>query len=237
MKIQFVGTGGAFDIDQGNSAALIDFQHKTILVDCGYTVYPKLRQLNLVETIDAVLVTHLHDDHVGSLTTLIFHLYFLCNRKTTVLVPDKKMQMILDNFFKNAMITPGTFVEYAELSSLTGAEYWDTFGEHLPGMQTYGYYFQEDDSALAYSGDIGTTSIVESLAASRTDIPEKLTVFHDTSFFNYVAAHTYYKQLENYLAHLQIIGYHHNPAIKPEDCRLPLVHQFSGYLLDGAAVN
>ncbi|MCZ2357564.1 MAG: MBL fold metallo-hydrolase [Bacteroidia bacterium] len=234
MKIQFIGTGGAFDIEQGNSSALLNVHEKTILIDCGYAVYPKLRQLNLVETIDAVLITHLHDDHVGSLTTLIFHLYFLAGRKTTVLFPDPKMYLILNDFLKNALIDPKIFVEFEELSTISGAKYWDTFGEHLPKMQTYGYYFQERDTAIAYSGDIGTTTIVESLSKPTFEIPKNLTVFHDTSFFAHASAHTYYKHLEPFLTHLSIIGYHHNPAFIPSDCLLPLIHQFPEYLLDGA---
>ncbi len=49
MKIKFIGTGGAFEPRYGNSAALLEFQHKTILIDAGFTVYGRdVRQRSMI---------------------------------------------------------------------------------------------------------------------------------------------------------------------------------------------
>src|SRR4030095_1587723 len=67
MLLQFLGTGGAFNPEYGNSAALIRCNGKSILIDCGFTVFAKLKEFNLFNQIDYILITHLHNDHTGSL--------------------------------------------------------------------------------------------------------------------------------------------------------------------------
>ena len=73
MELKFLGTGGAFDWECGNSSALVSFKGETILIDCGCVVYQQLCRLNLIDKIDAILITHFHDDHVGSLSSILAH--------------------------------------------------------------------------------------------------------------------------------------------------------------------
>ena len=76
VEIMFLGTGGAFDLNEKNSSAIIKTAKGTILIDCGSTVYSELRKKNSVEDIDYVFITHCHEDHIGSLSTLVYHKYF-----------------------------------------------------------------------------------------------------------------------------------------------------------------
>jgi ribonuclease BN (tRNA processing enzyme) len=50
FSLKFVGTGGAFDVAQGNSAAYVQLGDVSILIDCGHTVFPRLVQLGLAHT-------------------------------------------------------------------------------------------------------------------------------------------------------------------------------------------
>jgi len=73
MKLLFLG--GADEI--GASCALLTVAGKRLLIDCGLRVnrsgpeaLPQLDRLEGFEDLDAVLVTHAHTDHTGSLPVL-----------------------------------------------------------------------------------------------------------------------------------------------------------------------
>ena len=66
MKLQFLGTGGAFtDFRENyNNNAIIESSEGWVLIDCGVTAVQSLKELNIHPTeIRALLITHLHGDH------------------------------------------------------------------------------------------------------------------------------------------------------------------------------
>ena len=74
IKIKFLGAGGVVT----GSKFLIETSEKNILIDCGmFQGLKELRELNWndlpvdVKTIDVVLLTHGHLDHVGYLPRLL----------------------------------------------------------------------------------------------------------------------------------------------------------------------
>ena len=81
MKLEILGTGGGNTPEYGNSSLLIwnDNETEAVLMDCGYTVYPYLKNLEtvsgreIISKIKTVAISHLHDDHVGSLGALLTH--------------------------------------------------------------------------------------------------------------------------------------------------------------------
>lgn len=97
MNVIQLGNGGGLDFDKTNSSFLIellpdndDVQTKYILFDCGRNVYDKLIQLDLrfpekeiVKNL-SVFISHMDDDHIGSLKSLIYYRYFVCNKNTVV---------------------------------------------------------------------------------------------------------------------------------------------------------
>jgi ribonuclease BN (tRNA processing enzyme) len=221
MEIKFIGTGGAFDMDYGNSAAIVHCNGKNILVDCGHTVFPKLLKLNLIKDIDYILITHLHDDHVGSLSTLIFYCYFyLPNKKAKIIVPIKFQEELINflNFSQKNVLNFASFEELPEYITPI-----DTYQKHYPEMQTYGYVFTENQKHFVYSGDLNDVSfLINELKTLNLD--GKIILFQDISFNELAkSAHAYYKEVENYLTEYEIWGYHCNPNLKPQDCKIPLV--------------
>lgn len=88
ILVRQLGNGGAFDYDQTNTAfTLFDDQ---ILVDCGYNIFPKLMSttdengIRLANKIKYILITHKHDDHIGSLMSYLYWIELI--RKTPVKV-------------------------------------------------------------------------------------------------------------------------------------------------------
>ena len=85
MRIKQIGNGGAFDFDSTNSSFLIEFNKNYIMLfDCGYNVFEKLQKLHGESIIDlknikGVFISHMDDDHMGSLKTFIYYQYIINN--------------------------------------------------------------------------------------------------------------------------------------------------------------
>lgn len=227
-EIKFLGTGGAFDIAQGNSAAIVNWQGKKILLDCGYTVYTRLRELNLVDALDYVLITHLHDDHVGSLSTLLYHRHFITNNPLTLLYPDDAFRDVLCKYLAYPMQNAENYCTLEVLASLAGTDYVDTYGLHVPEMYTYAYLFGEGEDGIVFSGDLGDGNFLFKYLDQMPDCPT--TVFHDTCFRN-TRAHAHYSVVQTHLDKYKIYGYHHNPAENPADNKIPLVANNQQFLV------
>src|ERR1017187_6090610 len=90
LDLKWLGTGGAFDYEEKNSSLLMKTKdEKTILIDCGSTVYEQLRKGDMVENIDYVFLTHCHEDHISGLSTLIYHRFFLLKKKTVIVCSEE----------------------------------------------------------------------------------------------------------------------------------------------------
>lgn len=82
--LQFIGIGSAFNMDKkmgGNTSAFFYTDgNKTLnLIDCGATVFNRIIELELLNNIKKVnvFITHTHDDHIGSLATLIEYCHYI----------------------------------------------------------------------------------------------------------------------------------------------------------------
>lgn len=72
MRIQFLGTGEAFDEEIPNTSLLITAGETTALLDVGFTAAPAFfRFVKTPRTLDAVFLTHLHGDHFFGLPFLL----------------------------------------------------------------------------------------------------------------------------------------------------------------------
>jgi ribonuclease BN (tRNA processing enzyme) len=94
MKILQLGNGGGLDPLSINSSFLIDVSEEGseteyLLFDCGYNIMQRLLELEenndiKIKHIKHVYISHVHDDHVGNLETLIYWQYFKNNIKINV---------------------------------------------------------------------------------------------------------------------------------------------------------
>ena len=91
IKIKQLGNGGAFDYKSTNSSFLIDTgKDSYFLFDCGTNVFAELRKQHDEGEIDLsklkyVYISHMDDDHVGSVKTLIYYMYFAFGKRLQVI--------------------------------------------------------------------------------------------------------------------------------------------------------
>ncbi|MHC2993238.1 beta-lactamase [Pontibacter sp. HJ8] len=221
MQIKFLGTGGAFDVGYLNSAALLSMQDKCILIDCGFTVYQALVQKNLIHRVRYILLTHLHNDHCGSLANLLLHKSVIEKASRPIIVyPSEQFKNQLYEFLKIQVKDPDKYVEFMPLEQFAGVKAVDTYGQHSEGLQSYAYIFEEE-YRIVYSGDLGKPDVLFDKLSRLPSMPTS--VYHDITFNPENKGHTYYKKLLPYMNGVEMFGYHCDPTQSPPDNPIRLV--------------
>jgi ribonuclease BN (tRNA processing enzyme) len=228
VEINFLGTGGAFDLEEKNSSALIKTAAGTILIDCGSTVYTQLREKSLIESVDYVFITHCHEDHIGSLSTFIYHKYFI-QKQTVKIECIPSLKPLLETYLIDICgHMPDSFIINSEESFLYEdlnmmAYKIETTGYHFKDYPSSGFVFKfrksGEDFYVLYSGDINTPfiNLIESMSpdlyTSLLKSSENVFIFHESTSRDYPPAfpHCKYDKLETIVDIFpNIYTYHHS---------------------------
>jgi ribonuclease BN (tRNA processing enzyme) len=223
MKLKFIGTGGTFEPQYGNAAALLSFRDKILLIDAGFTVYGRLVALSLWQQPDYILLTHLHNDHCGSLANILLHRHYFGDKPTTtILYQSEAFRQQIETFLQIQLKDPGKYADFVPVSHLPGLQVVDTFGKHSEGFQSYSFIFEENKERLVYSGDLRQADFLFAHLQTLPAMPT--TVFHDVTFHPGNQGHAHYTLLQPYQATYRIFGYHCDPTASPADNTIPLVY-------------
>lgn len=218
MKVKFLGTGGAFDYEYGSSAMTIDLEQR-ILVDCGPSIYPQLMRKGLMDSIDLLVITHLHGDHIGSVFQMVYYLKHYLNRVLRIACATEKFRQEIEALLA-AMQISQDYYRLVPLAEIKGVEAIETTGRHAENVTSFSYIFTHDGQTVFYSGDLGDIGVLSSFLDSVD--AGRLTVFHEMSATRN-RAHTYYSDLCDLLGRADIYAYHLNPEQIPQDNKVPLV--------------
>lgn len=178
MIINTLGTGGAFDTREGCSSFIVEYGNN-YLVDCGYDVFPKLLSLGVEDKIDYIVVTHCHDDHIGSLSAYLYYLFYVLKKSVPILTTFE-VAKDLNQILRRMGMTYGK--EYSFFYGLDEVSVIATDNLHCEGMPSCAVRFGDD---LFISGDVG---------CSLMDIAKAKIVYHDASAFEN-PVHCHYKKL------------------------------------------
>jgi hypothetical protein len=196
MKIHVLGSGGAFDIVEGNSSFIIEEAGRTILVDCGYDVFSKLRWQGWTDKIDYICITHCHDDHMGSLSAYLYYCFYIL--KKVIPIYDFWGDELADILSVMGMQENREYrlVAEGDCDYLNGIKRIPTKDLHVVGMKSCGFNFFDK---LIISGDIG----------SPLNVNKNFTgyLFHDASTFD-SGVHCVYDKLNINTPNLYL--YHHS---------------------------
>ncbi|WP_159887670.1 MBL fold metallo-hydrolase [Paenibacillus puerhi] len=88
LQLQMIGTGSAFAKSFYNNNALLHLNGYKLLIDCGFTATRALHELGLpLDSVDGILITHVHADHIGGLEEFAFQNKYAFKRRIRLFVP------------------------------------------------------------------------------------------------------------------------------------------------------
>ena len=169
--LKFIGNGSCFNTTFGNNSAYyIDEEKQSLLlIDCGESIFERIKKQKILEKVKDIyiLITHMHTDHVGSLSSLLFFCEYRKGIIPTVIYPEKSTMSQFLSLVGNEpqaykLITPSECEEYRihEINQ-----------EHSGFINAYGYVLRIGDRCIYYSGDTKTIpqSIIESFRNGKID--------------------------------------------------------------------
>ena len=173
MKLKPLGIGSAFNSQEyGNNSWYFIKNNKVFIIDCGSTVFNSFKEkgLDKYESVN-VIITHLHTDHIGSLSTLIEYLFYVKGFKSDI-ITDIHLRKDLRTLLSISGIEESMYnlitnnYEDKEVYHLNlGITFLET--GHVPQLQSYSLLidFWDTKKRVYYSGDAN-------------DLPNSLKIFN-----------------------------------------------------------
>ncbi|ACD23756.1 ribonuclease Z [Clostridium botulinum] len=161
-KLKFLGRGSGYNVREGNTSAYINKNNILILIDCGEGVFKRIIESNLTNNIKEIhiLITHMHGDHVGSLSSFVgfcFWKYHIC---CNVYYPEKSR---LKQFLELTGMLEGESFIINDSNSVRidklGLEFSASLTKHNKRINTYSYTLKfDEENDIFYSSDTYETN-------------------------------------------------------------------------------
>ncbi|MFH0906567.1 MAG: MBL fold metallo-hydrolase [archaeon] len=106
ITIECLGSGNMYNSKLGNTSFILtnDQSCRVLLFDCGRTVFSILKEKDYLDKITDVFITHLHNDHIGSLEAIACYNHFAKNKKKINLhLATKKIAKACNLFISNSI--------------------------------------------------------------------------------------------------------------------------------------
>lgn len=202
MNYRQLGNGGAFDYLSVNSSFVIEKNDQYLLFDCGYSVFAELRRLNddinenfNLPNLSAIYISHMDDDHIGSLKALLYYQFFTYGITTKVFTPESILSDITSFLGKsfNSVYDDNQFIP-------TTISTWEAIPDEHPRMwndisldttptshhvDCRGLIFSEREGnhniSLYISGDTKALVDIRNIIQNIDDMSVRYKVFHDFS--------------------------------------------------------
>lgn len=184
MQIQMLGTGGAFAKKYANNNALVEVDGFKLLIDCGITLPRSLHEAGYsFDDLDAVLISHMHADHVGGLEEYAFQMMFRYGKKPVLYIADTLVEPLWEQTLRGGLTQePLTAItDFFDVRPIKEGEEYEIhpgikvkliLTDHIAGKLSYSFLFNE---SFFYSADMKFDgALLSRLSNDRVE-----TIFHD----------------------------------------------------------
>jgi len=172
MNITLIGTsGGIISETRTYPSFLIN---NDLLLDCGEGTTQKLIKLKMIDSIECICITHLHNDHFLGICSLLWYYWITGRSKSIKIVGPPTTEKTIKTILELAH-TPEdmgsfeiNFIELKDSDEIQEIKEYDSYKvnairvEH--GFPAYAYSIESENSKLAYSGDTKPNQRIEMLA-------------------------------------------------------------------------
>jgi ribonuclease Z len=161
-ELYFIGTGGSVATeDRDNTSFVLQTRESLLLIDCPGSVIQKLKKLDFnPRGINALLVTHIHPDHIYGLPSLV-HSLMLDECLLRIYGSAETVRFcahLLDLFDLRAEkvkcrvdLIPVKDREIQHISPSLSCTFFKV--PHSPASMAFHFYFEEEGMHFIYSGD------------------------------------------------------------------------------------
>lgn len=155
MKLTVLGKYGTFPAPGGAcSGYLIEHEGRKILLDCGNGVMSRLQEICSINELEAIVISHLHDDHAGDLRILKYAVetklaFGTMSERIKLYMPASPTEAVRD------LDAPQSFdVSYVDehmVLHMAGMRL--SFCPMRHSVETYAVSVESDSGRLVYSAD------------------------------------------------------------------------------------
>lgn len=194
--LTFLGRGGAFNASEGNNSAYILEDNILFLIDCGEDVFGKLIRGNILKDVNEinVYITHLHSDHYGSLSSLLYYAKYVSKTPINIYTGSKNLSQALQFSGNNeADYTLHIMYDRETVTLSNNLSFTQIPISHTTELIAKGLILQYKDYTIYYSGDCNEV-IYEALYAINSN--PKTQYYQDTTLYD-VAPHLNINKLIN----------------------------------------
>ncbi len=178
MRLTIIGSGDAFGSGgRTNTCFWLETAKGTLVVDFGASALPALKALKRdPNTIDAIVLSHLHGDHFGGLPFLLLDYQYLARREQPLTVAGPpgtraRLDAALEVFFPKSTGTTWRFAwEVQEIavgiaSDVLGHSLLTAQVVHQSGAPSTALRLSDGNKTFAYSGDTEWTDALLAIAS------------------------------------------------------------------------
>jgi len=145
--LTFLGKDSGFG--ENNNSTYVEDNNNLYIIDCGFSTFNVIKDKFDFKKYTSIniIITHLHNDHAGSLSQLILYLWFVYSIKVNVICKCDKIKEYL-----NITGTPNEAYDLKD--SLENLKFIRT--EHTKYLDAYGFKIIINEKNIIYTGDTNT---------------------------------------------------------------------------------